>query len=84
MLFSDDVSEGSGLGIASLHRSQILEDLKSEVAGVQDARVSKASRFTRGKPGVPHCVYTGWKSQIEHGSFLREGKAGRFTYGTAL
>ena len=40
--------------------------------------VSKASRFTRGKPSVPHCVYTG---RAKSRRFVhREGKAGRFTY----
>src|ERR1700751_5726766 len=38
--------------------------------------VSKASRFTRGRPSMPHCVHTG---RANRGRFVhREGKAGRF------
>src|SRR6516164_6964260 len=40
--------------------------------------VSKASRFTRGKPSVPHCVRTG--SAKSRRFVYREGKARRFTY----
>jgi hypothetical protein len=52
--------------------------------------LSKASRFTRAKPSVPHCVYTGRaKSRTVRSPrrqsetlCLRTGKAGRFTYHT--
>jgi hypothetical protein len=39
--------------------------------------VSKASRFTRGKPLALRFY---WKSQLEDGSFTEKAKRGRFTY----
>ena len=51
-------------------------------AGVQDARVSKASRFTRGKPDVPNAFILEEPNRVRPVPGKR--KAGRFTYETAL
>jgi hypothetical protein len=46
--------EDKGKGTGSAPRRGKAQPRVSTLRGV-----SKASRFTRGKPSVPHCVYTG-------------------------